>query len=256
MARFDKLEFEHHSREESSHDVTQRETTDAITWAGRADLSRRRGSYESALKFYSRALEDDKTYVTGWIGQVQMLVMLEEYPEAEVWSRKAIELFPAEGDLHASRAQSLVRLKRKKEAFASIDAAMSQMGQSSYRWTVRGEVLLADRQPTHRHCFDKALQVDRDWLPAVEIARVYLHYGEPSNALSRAGVAIERDTSAPYAWYVQGICQSELGLSTHSRRSFEACLDLSPGFQDADDRLRISEGHGSIWKRVRRLWNR
>ncbi len=256
MARFDKLEFDHHSRSESLQNVTRRETTDSVSWAGRAGLSRRQGSYESALQFYSRALEDDKTYISGWVGQVQMLVMLDEYPEAEVWSRKAIELFPSEGDLLASRAQSLVRLKRKKEAFASADAAMSQRGQSAYRWSVRGELLLADRQRTDRHCFDKALQVDDDWLAPTEIALIYLHYGQPSNALSRARVAVERDAGAVYAWYIQGVCQSELGLSVHARRSFEACIDLSPGFRDVDDQLRAIDQHGSLWKRVRGLWSR
>lgn len=256
MARFDKLEFDHQAQTDSSQSAIPREETDATTWAGRADESRRRGYYESALQFYSRALEDDKTYITGWVGQVQMLVMLDEYPEAEVWSRKAIELFPSEGDLLASRAQALVRLSRKKEAFASVDAAINQRGQSSYRWSVRGELLLADRQKTDRHCFDKALQVDDDWLAPVEIARIYLHYGQPSNALSRARVAVERDASAPYAWYVQGVCQSELGLTLPARRSFEACIDLSPGFQDVEQRLHAVEHNGSLWKRVRRLWGR
>ena len=31
--------------------------------------------------------------VAGWLGQVQMLVFLGEYPEAELWARKALELF-------------------------------------------------------------------------------------------------------------------------------------------------------------------
>ena len=56
----------------------------------KADQSRRAGLYENALKFYSRALELDRSLVAGWVGQVQMLVQLEEYPEAELWSRKGL----------------------------------------------------------------------------------------------------------------------------------------------------------------------
>lgn len=256
MARFDKLEFDSHSKSESAQGLTGRREVDSPTWATRADRSRRLGSYESALQYFSRALEDDKMYVAGWVGQVQMLVQLEEYPEAEVWSRKAIELFPAEGDLHASRAQSLIRLQRKREAFASVDAAMSQRGQSAYRWSVRGELLLADRQKTDRHCFDKALQVDDDWLVPAEIALIYLHYAQPSNALNRARAAVERDSGSVYAWYLQGVCQSELGLAVAARRSFEACLDLRPGFYDVEERLRATDGHSSLWKRFRGLWSR
>ena len=71
----------------------------------RADLSRRAGQYENALTFYSRALELDRSVVGGWVGQVQMLVQLGEYPEADLWGRKALELFPNNGEAMAGRAK-------------------------------------------------------------------------------------------------------------------------------------------------------
>ena len=54
-----------------------------------ADYHRRRGEYETALRYYSRALELDKTLVLAWAAQVQMLIQLGEAPEADLWSRKA-----------------------------------------------------------------------------------------------------------------------------------------------------------------------
>ena len=47
--------------------------------------------------------------VAGWVGQVQMLVQLQEYPEADLWSRKGLELFPNNGELLAGRAQAFCR---------------------------------------------------------------------------------------------------------------------------------------------------
>ncbi len=256
MPRFTKLELQTSVSAEAASNLTPRVETGSTAWMQRADQSRRSGSYEGALQFFSRALEDDKTLVRAWVGQVQMLIMLGEHPEAEVWSRKALELFPAEGDLHAARAQALVRLQRTKEAFASVDAAMSQPGQSAYRWTVRGELLLAGRQSTERHCFDKALQTDGDWLVPVNIALIYLEYRQPSNALNRARTGTERDPGAAYAWYVQGVCQAELGLDGPSAKSLRTCLELSPGHRDAEDRLQALRQGGSLWKRVRGVWSR
>jgi Tfp pilus assembly protein PilF len=256
MPRFTKLEFETPAATTSASSVTPRLAVDATTWMQRADQARRSGTYESALQLYSRALEDDKTLVRAWVGQVQMLIQLEESPEAEVWSRKALELFPADGDLHAGRAQALGRLHRSKEAYASIDAAMNQPGQSAYRWTVRGELLLSDGQSTERVCFDKAIQTDGDWLVPVEVALVYLEYKQPSNALNRVRLATERDPAAAYAWYVQGVCQAELGLDAPAMRSFQTCLDLVPGHREAEDRLHALRQGGSLWKRVRGMWSK
>lgn len=256
MPRFDKLEFETQAPVESAAAVASQLSTDSTAWLQRADQSRRSGLYESALQFYSRALEDDKTLVSAWVGQVQMLVQLGECPEAELWSRKALELFPADGDLHAGRAQALGRLRRSKEAYASIDAAMNHPGQSAYRWTVRGELLLSDAQSTERMCFDKAIQSESDWLVPVEVALVYLEYQQPSNALSRVRLATEREPAAAFAWYVQGVCQAELGLDAPAMRSFQTCLDLRPDHRESQDRLQALRQGGSLWKRVRGLWSK
>ena len=40
-------------------------------------------------------MENDKSLVVGWVGQVQMLVLLDEGPEADTWCRKSLEPFPA-----------------------------------------------------------------------------------------------------------------------------------------------------------------
>jgi len=254
MARFQKLEL---STQAQSAEVEQTLQSGFGNWMKRADDCRRSGAYEGALQFYSRALEEDKLLVLAWVGQVQMLVQLHEYPEAEVWSRKALELFPADGDLFAARAQSLGRLNRTKEAFAAIDSAMTQPGLSPYRWVARGELLLSGRQKTDRHCFDKAQQLDADWLVPAEIALIYLHHRQPSNALNRARLATERDPSAAYAWYLQGLSQRELGMDMPAGRSFETCLELSPGFRKAEDELELlHHGGTSMWKRIRGLWSR
>ncbi|NOX55394.1 MAG: hypothetical protein GXP27_13340, partial [Planctomycetes bacterium] len=202
MPRFDKLEFG--AEEERPSVRSESISADEPQWMQRADQSRRRGLYEEALKFYSRALEDDRSLVAGWLGQVQMLIHLDEPEEAELWSRKALELFPGNGDLMAGRAQAFCRIGELAQAHALSDGALQQSGQSAYRWIVRGELMVAGKQSVDQHCFDKARQLDSDWLVSLEIALIYLYYDTPSPALIHARRAVHSAPHQHYPWYIQG----------------------------------------------------
>ncbi|MGO9109449.1 MAG: hypothetical protein ACLP9L_09460 [Thermoguttaceae bacterium] len=257
MARFDKLEFNAGNRpspEPSERDPLLR---DAGYWMSKADESRRGGLYEGALQYYSRGLELDRSLVAGWVGQVQMLVQLQEYPEADLWSRKGLELFPSNGELMAGRAQAFCRMGDMKQAHALCDGSLQQTGQSAYRWLVRGEIMVAARQEMDRYCFDKAQELDADWLVPLEAARIELYYRRPSRALGRIRRALQIDPEAHYVWYVQGICQSELGLTRAARESFQRCLELCPRHADAAEQLqRLQQGGWSPLKMLRRLFGR
>lgn len=102
MARFDKLEL---NQPTQPGPLQMRAEPEEANWLKRADQQRRAGEYEDALRFYSRALEEDKTLILGWVGQVQMLVQLGELKEADTWARKALELFPNNPELLAGRCR-------------------------------------------------------------------------------------------------------------------------------------------------------
>ena len=89
MGRFDKLEVrgEQPDQRPSSQAAAARRE---IGWLEQAVEERRCGHYENGLRLYSRALEDDKSVVTGWLGQVQMLVFLDEVVEAEFQFLKSL----------------------------------------------------------------------------------------------------------------------------------------------------------------------
>jgi tetratricopeptide (TPR) repeat protein len=261
LARFDRLEFDDEAEGEAEglkpSGPPGPERGDQSAWMTKADDQRRRGLYENALRFYSRALELDRSLVVGWVGQVQMLTLLGEYPEAELWARKALELFKGRGDLMAGRAQALARIGDRTQAMELADAALRQEGESAYRWMVRGELLIPGRDDVDRHCFDKAVQADRDWLVPLEIALIYLHHGNPSKALLRARQAVEKSPGSPYAWMIQGDCEREAGLDRQAKSSYERCLELSPRHQDATRKLAELENQGwSLARGVRRLIGR
>ncbi len=256
MARFDKLELGGDANRPSQYSEAVRIRRDEKDWLKEADQQRRVGQYENALRFYSRALEEDKSLVGGWLGQVQMLVLLDECPEAALWSRKALELFPSHSELLASQAQAVCRLGDMKQAFALCDGAMKLQGNSAFQWLVRGELLVASRQDVDRHCFDKAQQLNPDWLISLEIGLIYLHYRQPSKALERLRRVIELTQDQYYPWYLQGICQAQLGIAQAAKKSFQRCLELSPHHADAQRHLLELDRSGWAPRRIwRRLWN-
>jgi tetratricopeptide (TPR) repeat protein len=253
MARFDKLEIARQSLSKPAA-ASECHATDEAEWIAQANSARRGGKYENALRLYSRALELDKTLVAGWLGQVQMLVHLDETAEAELWSRKALELFPNNGELLAARAQALCRAGDQKQAHAVCDGSLKQPGQSAYRWQVRGELLVAGKQDLDRHCFDKAQQLDPDWLVPLEIALVYLHYQLPSRGIDRARQAVAGAPEQPYAWYVEALCEIELGLSSRAYQSLQRCLELCPGHVEAERLMTQVRHNGSSFLRTLRRW--
>ncbi|HET6247475.1 MAG TPA: hypothetical protein VFE47_07260 [Tepidisphaeraceae bacterium] len=241
MSRFNRLEFEPSrkppadapSAEPQARRITPDPDHDEHHWLKLAEAQRRLGQYENALRFYSRALEWDKSVVSGWVGQVRMLIALEEYPEAELWARKALELFKNNADLLAGRAQALSRLAKMKDALGSSDASINQPGHGSYPWLVRGELMLARGEKTADYCFGKAMQMDGDWLLLLEIGQTHLHYGHAASGLEPTRRAVQRAPDQVLAWYCQGQCEAALGLSDAATVSFERCLDLLPDYADA-----------------------
>ncbi|QEH38700.1 Tetratricopeptide repeat protein [Aquisphaera giovannonii] len=256
MPRFNQLEFDAAPGDERELGPAPSEASrDDREWLGKADADRRRGHYENALRYYSRALELDRSLVAGWVGQVQMLIMLGEYPEAELWAGKALELFRNQPDLLAGRAQALLRIGDRTRAAEMIDGALRQEGTSAYRWIVRGEMLVAARDDVDAHCFDKAVQADRDWLVPLEIALIYLEYDKPSKGLLRARQAAEASPASFYPWLIQARCELALGFDRQARQSLARCLDLSPRNVEASRLLEgLSEGGWSIGRGLRRLF--
>ncbi|MFO0944667.1 MAG: hypothetical protein U1D30_01780 [Planctomycetota bacterium] len=104
------------------------DSRDAAYYLAKALKERRKWNCENALRFYSRALEADVNAIDGWVGQVRMLIDLEEYPEAELWSRKALDRFKNQPDLLAGRCQACCRLGNLDEAYRWSDASIQQGG--------------------------------------------------------------------------------------------------------------------------------
>jgi len=235
MPRFDRLELDGPPPEDDfgGKPAAAADVRDEQHWLKQADRQRRQGHHETALRMYSRALEDNKAVIAAWVGQVQMLVLLGEYPEAELWARKALEVFKNHPDLLAGRAQAFGRLGDKRQAMGACDQALSQPGESAYRWVVRGELMLINKESIDRHCFDKAAAADPDWLVQAEIGLLLMHHKQPAKALPRFRAAIEAEPESPFLWMKRADCERALGLADATAESLRRVLDLAPGHPEA-----------------------
>jgi tetratricopeptide (TPR) repeat protein len=258
MPRFDRLEIESSSHDsDAAAPTVGEESRDGPFWLRQADADRRQALHENALRYYSRALENDKSLVAGWVGQVQMLNLLGEFPEADLWARKALELFKNQPDLLAGRAQALGRRGNRSEARLICDGAMAQPGQSAYRWMVRGETMVAGRHDTDRYCFDKACQADPDWLVPFETTAILLYYGQPGKGIVYARKAAELSPETASVWFRRAECEAALDLNDAAIRSLRRCLELSPHHTDADQmHHRLVHRRWSPFRALRRLFRR
>lgn len=219
----------------------------------------RRGQFEPALQSYTRALHIDRGQVAAWVGQVQMLVELGEYPEARLWAGKALEVFKNNGDILAARARACAREGDRRGATASSDAATASPGSSPLRWQARGEVMLATSPDRARDCFDRSLtEPQADWFDRIVIARIYLFHRRPAPGQEFARAAVDRRPDDPYAWLILGQSQEMLGWADKAEVSYERSLQLPGDHRDARralDRVRSYSRAGRLarWFKGRTL---
>ena len=211
------------------------------------------GRFEPALRLYTRCLEHNRAVIPAWVGQVQMLVQLDELREARLWADKALELFRNNGELLAAKAQACVRLADLKAGMSCSDASLQAAGSSPWRWTVRGEALLAQSRPQAEACFMKALaEPAADWFDRVVIGRIYLFYRRATNALAYFKQAVEMAPAHGYIWFEMGNAHAALGIAAVARTSFQRCLELRADYREARQALEGLKSM-SIWTRVRGL---
>lgn len=254
MARFDKLEFD--TEQPTAPDLELADAVNADDWLRRAHQQRINGSYDTAMRLYSRALELDKKLPSAWVGQIQMLIAMGHYDQALTWSKKTLEYFPRHADLLAAQAQALCRRGDMKAANSTIDAAFQTAGESAYMWQVRGELMIANRQPTDRHCFDKAQIVESDPVVPIETAGIYIYHGQWAKAQQRLLRLLEREPDIAQAWYLLGMCQERTGMTAAATRSYRQAKELHPGHRLALDGINRVAKRIGLFGKIKSLFRR
>jgi tetratricopeptide (TPR) repeat protein len=250
MRRFSKLEFGDKSNGQgrpASHGEPVRTAEYFAEEALRYWLA---GDFELALRNYSRSLEQNSAFYSGWLGQVLMLIELGEYREAEVWADKALELFPEHPELFAAKAIACARDGKMDKAIAYSDNSIARDNVSPLVWLARAEVLLNRQSRIGENCISKAIATVTKDAPIIRLAasRLLNRDGNYRAALEYLRAAADNLPKSALVWYELGCCQSALGRP-EAAVTLRQCLKLRPGWEMAEDALRKCETKG-FWRRL------
>jgi len=231
------------------------EPRDAAFYLRQADIHELTGDFEAGLRSFSAALGEDPLLLDAWLGQLRMLVELEEYPEARLWADKAAEKFPDHPQLLAAKSVALHRMGLHHEAREMNARALQAKGESASVWLCRGELMLAGSGPAAAECFARARRLAAPKGPALlAIGALYLRYRQYSLALSTLQEAAAAVPRAARVWYLLGCTQNELGLAKGAAVSFQQARQLAP--QIARYRQAANGDGVGIVARVRGLFRR
>ena len=215
-----------------------------------------KGDFESALRFFSRALEHNPHSIPGWTGQVRMLIELGQLDQARHWVDKALDRFPHAPDLLAAKSVALARAGDSSAAMAFSDASMEGNATPIYAWLARGEVMLARGETRAGFCFDKVAALARgEWIWFWLASRVHAYYQRFAQALKLAAAALALDGGRTVVWVQQGLCLQALGMFEQARGSFNHALQLDQSNEDAVAGLRALNQSGFVG-RLAGLWRR
>jgi tetratricopeptide (TPR) repeat protein len=202
----------------------------------------RQGQYETALQWYSRALRFALDLEAAWVGQVQCLLFMEEYIEANIWADRALEKFQDDPDLLAAKALALSRMKGAPSAMAYSDAALSVKGKTvgPFPWIVRGYILLEERnsRPAALRCFNKALELaGKDWYTHYLVGFMLLRRGCLDEALLRLSAGVEIERRSALLFCALGECREKLGDIRQAMLAFRRAREADPLCKIARERL-------------------
>lgn len=210
-----------------SHDaVGLNEYPEAIGLGDEAFYS---GDYRLALRHYSRALQAESGQVYPWVGQLNALLMLRQFKEADVWTNRALELFPEEPTVLSQRARVFAHMGDTKRAIGVSDYAMTR-GSTEWVWLGRGEVLLLARNPNSRFCFEKAVEMAGKLNWQVPFLAGLILMGDKNYAASAEFLAIaaERNVRHAYIWEVYANVLAKLNFMDRARDAGRRAAELNP----------------------------
>lgn len=258
MGRFSNLEFDGKQVPGNGPLSTGQEVRDDGHYLRLGDQDHRSARFERALRHYSRALEFNANLQAAWVGQVQMLIELGEFAEANLWADKALEIHRDHPELLSGKAVAWARLGDAKRAIQFTDAALAQRGMAPVVWMARGEALMAAGQANDDHCFERAsMESHQDWFVQLRIARACYWHRCFSRAMAWATRALKREPGAPFAVHVLGDCQLALGLRGEAETSYRQALALDRDFDLSREALANLEKQGVLsraWARVSGLF--
>lgn len=236
--RFNNLEFGGHQKPEQPEDWTnehspeqsafQQELRDGSYHLKQARQYELAGDREEAMRAYSAALGEDPRQLAGWIGQLWLLGEMEEYPELDLWARKALETFPDNPQLMAMRSLGLYRMGHHQEARDLGDMALERSGESDIVWLARAELMLDDQRMAGEECLAHARRsAEHEAIMLLRAGAICLRHTRLQLGVRQLEALVAAHESAQ-GWFLLGEVRKQLGLVAPARIAYEQAAALAP----------------------------
>lgn len=204
-----------------------------------ADKSFEKGSYQAALRYYSRALNLNNTLKQAWLGQVLCLIALGQFNEAIVWSDKALEFCPDHPEIIAAKALALNRLGLKEEALSFSDKAIKTSKISWLVWAARADILLDENENAANYCFYKAQEFAKEnWFFYMMMGISFLSAKEISKATYYFNKAVDLKKDNAILYYHLANAYYEDSNYSLAKACLKKAIEIKPDFQEAAVMLR------------------
>jgi tetratricopeptide (TPR) repeat protein len=180
----------------------------ALDWFNKGNQLYTKGSYESAIMCFDKAIELDSSYDSPWINKGYCLKFLGRYDEALKAFDKATTLNPLSSGAWNEKGELLQDQGKYDEAIKAYNISIELDPDYAYTWMNKGIIL--GRKGMYQEaikCFDEAIECyDAD------------HMKKPKHMSDPKGAKI--------AWYNKGIALEALGDDNEANAAFAKAKEL------------------------------
>jgi len=190
------------------------------------------GFYESALKHYARALQENQNQVDAWVGQIRVLVDTGRFEDALFWADKGLAQFSGSEKMELTKALALAYGGKLGQAKKLINKPVKK-NDSLILWLFRGEIMIKLKIGFFQRlikpykgitkigaffCFIKALESNpRDGFINQRIGITYLKAHDISRAYGHLKTSLITAPQNPLTLYCLAECY-------HSKRDYHYAL--------------------------------
>lgn len=231
MGRFEWIEL---GEQEEKPQINEEVQYNEDYYLKQADNAFEKGSYQSALRYYSRALNLNNTLKSAWLGQIICLIAMGQFNEASVWADKALEFCPEDPELFAIKALALNRLGMKETALSFSDRSIKDSKNSWLVWAVRADILLDENEDAANYCFYKAQEFAKEnWLFYMMMGISFLSIKEYTKAIYYLDKATNQKKDNPILYYHLANAYYKDGNYSSAKICLKKAIELKPDFQEA-----------------------
>lgn len=260
MSRFEWLEMPGNKKKKKFENVHS-EPENAERFMEQADEKLKKGDFDNALKYYSRALGEDANIEEAWFQQVWILIQFDELKQSEIWANKALEKFPNSVGLLALKGLLRGFLGDFEKALAYLDNSISKKGNHRFCWLARAYVLLLQKPNLNykaaSRCFLKAIESgSKDWWFLLQVAAVYIETGYPSESMELLNKVKKIKSNSPYFHYIMSRTYMELGFPNEAQEKITKALTIYPNFELAHQYSDFIRKNRGVWYTIKKFFQR